>query len=134
VNEDFKASYTTDVVENNQLDSPNICQQPISSPLPPESTISSTLSPQPSTSAAFPQLPMASKKKTRKPRKKLPSYHISGSAVKQALETKKKEKQLMELKKQDRLKKKAETLAIKKSKGVPKTPGKRMTTKSTRST
>ncbi len=54
----------------------------------------------------------------------MPSYHISGSAVKQALETKKKETQLMELKKQDRLKKKAETLATKKSKGVPKTPRK----------
>ncbi len=65
---------------------------------------------------------------------KLPSYHISGSAVKQALETTKKEAQLMELKKQDRLKKKVETLATKKSKGVPKTPGKWMTTRSTKST
>lgn len=134
--EDFQASYTTDVVENNQQDAPVIGQQPISSALPPDPTrsatlprqpaISSTVPPQPSTSStlppqlptcsALPSLPMASKKTTRKPRKKLPSYHISGSPVKQALEEKKKENELLELKRQERLKRKAETLASKKAK------------------
>ena len=48
--------------------------------------------------------------------KKLPTYHISGSPVKQTLKEKMKEKGLLELKRQERLKRKAETLAIKKAK------------------
>ncbi|XP_046397706.1 MFS-type transporter clz9-like [Ischnura elegans] len=97
--EDFQASHTTDIVENNQKDAPTIGIQPISSArttdpamsatLPPQHPNSSTVPQQPSTSStlppqlptcsALPPLPMAIKKTIRRPRNKLPSYHISGS-------------------------------------------------------
>jgi len=52
----FLALYDTDVVEINQFNYATICQEPISSSLPPEPTISSILSPQPLPSSALPQL------------------------------------------------------------------------------
>lgn len=48
-NENFQAYFTTDVVENNSLDSLTICQQPIYRPLSPVPTILSILSLHPST-------------------------------------------------------------------------------------
>lgn len=43
-----------------------------------------------STSSALPPVPVASKKTARKPRKKLPSFFLSGTPVKEALKQKKK--------------------------------------------
>jgi len=57
----------------------------------------------PSTSSALPTLPVASKKTARKPRKKLPSFLLSGTPVKEALEQKRKEQEEKELKRQKRL-------------------------------
>lgn len=61
--EGFQASYTTDAVENYQLDSPGIYQQPISPALPPGPRI---LSKQPSTSSALPELGQQENKKETK--------------------------------------------------------------------
>ncbi|XP_003240827.1 uncharacterized protein LOC100571979 [Acyrthosiphon pisum] len=57
----------------------------------------------PSTSSALSPLPVASKKTARKPRKKLPSFLLSGTPVKEALEQKRKEQEEKELKRQKRL-------------------------------
>jgi len=61
-----------------------------------------------STSLVLPPLPVvASKKTARKPRKKLPSFHLSGTPVKEALEQKRKEQEEKKLKRQKRLTEKA---------------------------
>jgi len=55
----------------------------------------------------LPPLPVASKKTARKPRKKLPSFFLSGTPVKEALKQKRKEQEEKELKRQKRLTEKA---------------------------
>lgn len=122
--EDFQPSLTTNIqnVELNTIE--ESLPEDIDSPIPSTDNNSSaeiqsrshsmiaeniiqSIDPIPSTSQTLPPLPVTIKKITRKPRKKLPSFLLSGTPVKEALEQKKKIEEEKELKRQKRLTEKA---------------------------
>lgn len=62
-----------------------------------------SIDPIPSTSQTLPLLPVTIKKIARKPRKKLPSFLLSVTPVKEALEQKKKDRRRERVKKAEKI-------------------------------
>lgn len=93
--EDFEPSLTTDIPVDNEagtteLPIANTSTLPNDLPTEPVCNIPTDQIPGPSN---LPPLPKSVLKKSRKPRQKLPSLHITGTPVKNALENKRKEQE-----------------------------------------